>query len=177
MRRRLTTNEVTEARQLFAESLKYQQIWIYENTRFPNWIGRLGSIILRENPPSQNAICLGQRLFFPVILKTTPVDIANLRLEDMGWLLHELTHAWQYQRRGLRYLFHAIRAQISLGTKTYDFGAEKGLKDAIQAGKAFNHFNPEQQAEIVRTCYFRLKKGEDISAWEPFIKEIKLMVS
>ncbi|OGO20190.1 MAG: hypothetical protein A2Z14_10550 [Chloroflexi bacterium RBG_16_48_8] len=176
MRRRLTSNEVAEAKLVFADSLTYKEIWIYENTSFPNWIGRIGSLISKEDPPTKNAISLGKRLFFPVILETAPVDIANLHLTDMGWLIHELTHAWQYQHTGIRYLFDAIRAQISLGSGAYDYGSKKGLEDAHHEGKHFIDYNPEQQADIARAYYFRLKKGEDISAWEPFIEEIKSIV-
>jgi hypothetical protein len=173
MRRRLTQTETDEADIVFGESLAYDKIWIYEGTSLPNWIGRIGSIISKEEPPSNNAITLGNRLYFPVILRTEFSEISNLRLTDIGWLIHELTHAWQFQHIGIRYLFDAIRVQIALGSEAYDFGSKNGLEDALLAGRGFLDFNPEQQGDITREYYFRFKKGEDISLWEPFIQEIQ----
>jgi hypothetical protein len=175
MRRRLTPIEVDEAKIVFGESLAYDEIWTYEDTGFPNWIGKIGSLISKEKPPTKNAVTIGNRLFFPVILQTGSIDILNLQLTDMGWLIHELTHAWQYQHLGIRYLYDAIRVQISLGSGAYDYGSKKGLEDAHTQGKHFLDFNPEQQGDITREYYFRLKKGEDILAWEPFIQEIKFI--
>jgi hypothetical protein len=173
MRRRLTPIERKEADIIFGESLDYDEIWIYEDTSLPNWIGRIGSIISKEEPPSNNAITLGNKLYFPTILKTEFSDTTNLHLTDMGWLIHELTHAWQYQHIGIRYLFDAIRVQITLGSGAYDYGSKKGLEDALQEGKGFLNFNPEQQGDITREYYFRSKKRQDISVWEPFIQEIQ----
>lgn len=173
MRRRLTPLEINEAGLVFGESLANDKIWIYEGTKFPNWIGRIGSLISREKPPSNNAVTLGNRLYFPIILKTTGYDISSLHLTDMAWLIHELTHAWQYQHTGIAYLMDAIRVQISLGSGAYDYGSKKGLEDAHIEGKHFLDFNPEQQGDIAREYYLRFKKGEDFSAWEPFIQEIR----
>ena len=173
MRRRLTPTETDEADTVFGGSLAYDKIWIYEGTSLPNWIGRIGAIISKEESPSNNAITLGNRLFFPVCLKTEFSDITNLHLTDMGWLIHELTHAWQFQHIGIRYLFDAIRQQITLGSRAYDYGSKKGLEDALLDGKGFLDFNPEQQGDITREYYFRAKKGKDISIWEPFIQEVQ----
>jgi hypothetical protein len=176
MRRRLTSIEIGEAELVFGESLACDKIWIYEDTGFPNRIGRIGSIISKDEPPSNNAVTLGNRLYFPVFLKTGFSDIANLLLTDMGWLIHELTHAWQFQHIGISYLFDAIRVQISLGSGAYDYGSKKGLESAYLEGKGFLDFNPEQQGDITRDYYFRFKRGQELSAWEPFIHEIQSIV-
>jgi hypothetical protein len=34
-------------------------------------------------------------------------------------------------------------------------------------------FNPEQQGAITSTYYMRLKRGHDVSAWEPYIQDIR----
>lgn len=173
MRRRLLQNEIDEAKLVFANSLTYERVWLYEQTRFPNWIGKLGSIISGEEAPAKNAITLGYRLLFPVLLQTSPSAIANHQFTDMGWLIHELTHAWQYEHQGIGYLFDAIRVQISLGTSAYDYGSQEGLEKAIQEGKEFIQFNPEQQGEITRDYYIRYKSGANVAAWEPFILQIQ----
>lgn len=66
----------------------------------------------------------------------------------MNWLIHELTHAWQYQHIGIRYLFKAILGHIRLGPKVYEYGGEKGLREAVADGVEFTSFNPEQQGDI-----------------------------
>jgi hypothetical protein len=93
----------------------------------------------------------------------------------MKWLIHELTHAWQYQHLGIRYLYEAIKIQIKLGSEAYKYGKERGLEDAHAVGKTFLEFNPEQQGDIASDYYGRLKTGQDISAWDPYIHELKTL--
>jgi hypothetical protein len=78
-------------------------------------------------------------------------------------LIHELTHVWQFQQIGIRYLFQAILGHMRFGSAVYDFGGEKGLADAVREGKGFAAFNPEQQGAIIRKFYVALKH-EDVSA-------------
>ena len=173
MRRRLIQNEINEAKLIFAKNFTFERVWLYEQTSFPNWVGKVGSIILGGEAPAKNAVTLGYRLLFPVLLQTSAWAIANHQLIDMAWLIHELTHAWQYEHQGIGYLFGAIRAHISLGSSVYDYGSQAGLEEALQEGKQFIHFNPEQQGEITRDYYLRHKNGDDVSVWEPFIKQIQ----
>jgi hypothetical protein len=161
LRRRLTILEIQEASLIFGTSLDFDRVWVHENVAFPNWIGRLGAAITRQNPPGNNAVTLGNRSYFPVQLKIDRQKIENLELRDMGWLIHELTHAWQFQHTGIRYLFKAILEHIRLGSKVYDYGGEKGLKEAVDDGMLFTAFNPEQQGDITRKMYVALKRGEE----------------
>ena len=69
-----------------------------------------------------NAVTLGSTSYFPVTLNTAPDAVAGGNLRDMGWLVHELTHQWQYQRMGLRYLTAALGVQIRLGRRAYEMG-------------------------------------------------------
>jgi hypothetical protein len=89
------------------------------------------------------------------------------------WLVHELTHAWQYQHMGWRYILKALSAQFREKEKAYDFGGDGGLLKSRQKGKLFKQFNPEQQGNITQTFYVRKRKGLDVTAWQPFIDEIK----
>jgi hypothetical protein len=173
LRRHLTSIETNEAELVFGDSLDFGRIWVYEETAFPNWIAKIGSIISGEDPPANNAITLGYRILFPILLNTSQADIENKKWSDMAWLMHELTHAWQYRHIGIRYLFQALYVQITLGSSAYDYGGENGLKDAHEEGKHFIEFNPEQQGDITRDYYTRLKQEKDTSAWDPFIDEIK----
>lgn len=163
MRRRLSTLEIQEAQLVFASSLDYKQIWIHEEMKFPNWVAKIGSAIAGQKPPANNAITIGVHIFFPVKLQIDHQAIENLQLKDIGWLMHELTHAWQFQQIGIRYLFQAILGHMRFGSAVYDFGGEKGLADAVREGKGFATFNPEQQGDIIRKFYVALKH-EDVSA-------------
>ena len=175
MPRGLGTKELDEAEFIFANNLQYEQVRIYESSKLPLWVAKLGSLIAGEDPPSKNAITLRNKIYFSENLETSPFDIQAMDLNDMAWLIHELTHTWQYQHIGIRYLYDAIRAQIKFGSDAYKYGGEQGLKEAHQAGKGFLEFNPEQQGEIARDYYKRLKKGEDVTAWTPFILELKTL--
>jgi hypothetical protein len=98
-----------------------------------------------------------------------PPGTFNLPPADyMPWLIHELTHAWQYQHGVTIWetLFHAIRGR-------YDYGGEAGLVSARREGKRFRDFNTEQQADICKDYYIRQRDGLDTSAWDPYIAEVK----
>jgi hypothetical protein len=66
-------------------------------------------------------------------------------------LMHELTHCVQYQ--------HGVSRVVAAATAIeahYDYGGEAGLLEAIRTKKCFDHFNTEQQADIVRDYYLRV---------------------
>jgi len=63
-------------------------------------------------------------------------------------------------------LYHALFS-------TYDFGGETGLRAATKAGKGFGSFNTEQQGDILREYYKRLLSGADVSAFQPFVNEVR----
>jgi hypothetical protein len=88
----------------------------------------------------------------------------------MPWLIHELAHVWQYQHgvSVFEKLFWALH-----GAKAYDYGGEAGLQSALAQGKRFRDFNTEQQADICRDYYERRKKNKDVSAWQPFIDQMR----
>lgn len=107
------------------------------------------------------------------IARTTPTAInlppgTSRRSYFMYLLIHELTHTWQYQH-GVSIATTASHAIFS----TYDYGGEAGLRAATAAGRGFTSFNTEQQGDICEDYYRRLKAGQDVSAWQPFINEVK----
>jgi type VI secretion system secreted protein VgrG len=169
----MTESEITEARRVFIESIQYDHIWIHEKAKLPNWVAKAGSWIHGQLPPENNAITLGNRVFFPVILKTKENDLANHDFGDMAWFIHELTHVWQYQHFGIGYLFDALFVQLKFGAKSYDYGGKSGLLEAFKTGKTLFDFNPEQQGDIARDFYLLSKQGEETSAWRPFIDQFQ----
>jgi hypothetical protein len=86
----------------------------------------------------------------------------------MPWLIHELTHSWQYQH-GVSLattLYHSIFS-------TYDYGGEAGLLSARAAGKTFTEFNTERQGDILEDYYKRSKAGQNVGAWAPFANDVQ----
>ena len=113
----------------------------------------------------KNAITIGNWVLFGR-------KLATQRPHDMSWMIHELTHVWQYQTMGWEYLTKALNAQKKLGAKAYDFGGEDGLKSRRKDG-GLKKFNMEQQGDIAKKYYQRLLEGGDTSAWDDYIQEMR----
>ncbi|MGB2896126.1 MAG: hypothetical protein WBB65_08180 [Anaerolineales bacterium] len=176
-RRSLSSHESLEAQSVFGASIAYDRVAIIEEIAWPNWVGRIGSWFSRTEAPENNAVTLGNRLYFPKRLSTDNPDDPAGSLADMAWLIHELTHVWQYQHFGIAYLPQGIWAHLRYGPETYNYGFEQGLTRAFAGGDQLENFNREQQGEIARDYYYRLKQGKDVSAWEPFISEFQASTS
>ena len=172
--RRLFAWEIQEARRVFLDQLDYEAVRVHECTAWPDQVNHLGTWLKRMPPPSRhNAITLGNHCYFPVTLLKEPVLAHDPRLELFSWLIHELTHTWQYQKMGWRYIRLALQAQLREGSEAYKFGDEKGLIEAFNQGRKFGDFNLEQQGDIVRYYYERLARGQNTLAWRPFIAQLQ----
>ena len=179
-RRGLTDVEIAEARLVFGPGLDYTRAFVSENVPWPNWVDEVGAVIQRRKRGlvSHNAVTLGNTSFFPIPLDTAAATIEAGNLRDMAWLVHELTHQWQYQRLGWRYLTAAVSVQVAHGRRSYDYqgehdSRESALNSARKFGRKLRQFNMEQQGDIARDYYFALKAGRDCSAWEAFIEEMR----
>lgn len=173
-KRPLSAWEIQEARRIFGNRMRYDLVRIHENVGWPDIPYRL-SLWLRRLPyrEEHNAITLGNHLYFPIPLLEDPVTPEHPDFYKLPWMLHELTHAWQYQHLGWKYLFSALKVQVRLGPKAYHFGGEDGLVATYRLGQRLIDFNLEQQADIVRTYYTRLVQNAEVSPWLPFIREIQ----
>ncbi len=169
--RRLYDWEIAEASYVFGSSLRYDKVLVHECATWTDAIDRLGRR-LKKMPPgtTHNAVTIGFNCYFPVQLpETRPDDIAN---STMSWLIHELTHAWQYQHMGWGYLYLALSAQFRLGARAYDFGGPAALAALRSKGWTLRHFNPEQQGDICRTYYICRCENGDTSNWLPYINDL-----
>lgn len=175
--RKLFPWEIDEIRPIFGISMNYDRVRIHEHNPWPDRIDRLGRKLKGMPEPSEhshNAITLGNHCYFPVSLPSElpdPNDPINYKVD---WLVHELTHVWQFQQMGWSYLWKALIAQFKEKAKAYDFGGEDGLQKSRQKSIKFKDFNPEQQGNIVQSYYARKRLKKDISAWQPFIDEITI---
>ncbi len=88
-------------------------------------------------------------------------------------LVHELTHVYQYERVGTRYLGEAIYVLVKTRRQCYAYGGEVGLKTAVAAGQRYCHFNREQQAQIIQDYCARKLQGADVSAYEPILAQCR----
>ena len=78
-----------------------------------------------------------------------------------AFLLHELTHVWQYEKIGAVYIPRALRAQTS--QMGYNYGGVHQLRQAKESQASIFAFNLEQQGDIVAD-YYKLKNGYK-TAW------------
>jgi len=176
--RRLTDFEIQEARRVFGDGLDYERVRVVENNYFPNFIADIGAALQGRKRTWDNGITLGNHVMFPRSLKTDAATVDGGDLMDIGWLMHELTHAWQFQLVGWRYLYETLSVQIKMGMACYNYQGThatkaKAVRSACQVGQDIEHFNFEQQGDFSRDYYFELRGGREHDAWEPLVRSFK----
>ena len=93
--------------------------------------------------------------------------------QNRGLLIHELTHVYQYECVGSRYMGEAIYMLIKTKRDCYNYGGPRGLAAADAAGRRYHQYNREQQAMITQDYYNRCAKGLETAAYEPFITQLR----
>ncbi len=88
-------------------------------------------------------------------------------------VVHELTHVYQYEQVGTRYLGEAIYMLIKTKRDCYNYGGMVGLVDACSVGLCYRDYNREQQAKITQDYFYYREKGSDVTAYEPFIAQVR----
>jgi hypothetical protein len=146
--RALTGYEINQATKVFKSALDYSKVTIEERSK----VASVGGY----------ARTIGNSIYFPD------------EIRDMGLLVHELTHVWQYQTTGWTYAHKALYAQVVSG---YSFQIDgksehESLLEHRKLGKVLTDFNKEQQGDILESYFRRLQKNEDISAFKPFVDDI-----
>ncbi|HEX5744659.1 MAG TPA: hypothetical protein VFZ09_00370 [Archangium sp.] len=129
-KRSLSDAEVRLLREVFGDGLDYK----------PMRLVRMAPFIAGLN--GSRAFVLGNTLHLPSI------DYDALWRGDRAkaWLLvHESTHVWQYQHRGIGYVAESLWAQ--------SFGEGYDYVKALRAGKPWTKMNPEQQAQLIQDTF------------------------
>ncbi len=170
--RSLIAPELREAQRVFGDSIAWSRVRLIEDAAWPRRLAGVGARLRRQPPPAHNAVTLGHQMYFSRRLETGDDVPAAQRHSDLAWLIHELTHVWQYERLGLRVLQEAAGLHLRPGVNPYDYGGEAGLT-AGPTEKRLSTFNVEQQADIARDYYFRLATGQNTQAWEPFVRSLR----
>lgn len=122
--RGMTNQEIAVARSVFGDSIDYSMVRFDEHSLMAA-IGRT-------------------HVIGHIINSTSNIDDQTM--------IHELTHVWQYENRGLIYIPEALDSQ-NQDDGGYDFGGLAGLQAAKSAGHTIAHFNPEQQGHILETYF------------------------
>jgi len=151
--RSMTEWEIRQAKRVFGGALDYAAVTIAD-----------GSVSAKVASVGGYARTIGNVINFPTGTS-----------RSMSFMIHELTHVWQYQKTGISYIPKALWAQMTEGYSYSDDGKspEDSLKEARAAGKTLYSYNLEQQGDILSDYYRRLQKGEDTSAWDPFVGDVK----
>ena len=178
--RELHAREVTELRKVFGDKINYEAVRIFEGTNIPNLLDDIGRVIkaMPARPDHvHNAITFGNFCFFGREIRTDNIrsfdELDRRELADMKWLVHELTHVWQFQSRGWAYLWDAWEAQRTQKEAAYHYGGRQALEQRRSEGARFADYNPEQQGRIMEEYYAELKveseADRDVTAFEGFI--------
>ena len=133
MSRPLTPGEIELARRVFGEAIDYRGVRISVR-RWGRW-----------------AITFGSRISFPPT--GAPADFAREGTHAQAWLIHELTHVWQFQTTPLRTLLSWAKVVLTGG---YGPGTP-GYRYALPL-KPWRKLNLEQQASAVEHA-FLLRQG------------------
>jgi hypothetical protein len=158
--RPMNGTEITEASLVFGNRIHYSQVRVDEFSFLNTWLFRFWAAFTTwhtVNWPRGSSFATKPAIF-----------------------IHELTHIWQMERRGTQYIAEAPYQGGDGGGYIYavDGNAFSGangpfLNNARGQGRTIWDFNLEQQAEICRHYYQRLKQGSDIAPWQPFIDDIQ----
>ena len=171
--------EIDAARLVLGNTLAYDRVRIHEGEGWPNWVNQIGQRLKGMSavaPGTNNAITLGDHCYFPVVLPATLPGFGDPQDFSIGWLIHELTHAWQYQHMGWPYLFQALSAQLRLGPKVYDLDPPDVMVQKRATGWKLSHYNLEQQATLV-AAYYYFQRSPDanrelITAYAPYVADL-----
>lgn len=131
--RHLTPDEKTMAREVFRDSLDYEEITITRDSLFAAGAPRT----------------IGNTIHLKSSWGHFERDTLDLTDQGKETLIHEMAHVWQYQNGGLAYiplsLISQLRAAISGGSRD----AAYNWREAHAAGLPWEQWNPEQQAAAV----------------------------
>jgi len=150
--RPMTEWEIRQARRVFGDALDYTKVEIQD-----------GSIEGKLVSVGGYARTVGNTIHFP-----------SGGSKHMAFMVHELTHVWQYQKKGWTYAPKCLWAQVTGGYSYTSGGKSKddSLKDARSAGKTLTDFNLEQQGDILSDYYNLLQQGSDVAAYTPFVGDV-----
>ena len=157
--RKLRADEKSEAKLVYKKSPPLDDVQIFEGSFISGMSGWF-----RDNPV---AVTTMRIIHLPTGFDTTVYP------DNRHTLIHELGHVWQGEVTGPYYMGHALASQVTLGNAAYAYGGQPALVANTAAGGKLDKFNPEQQAQVIADFYIELKEGNDTSAFDPYIAEVR----
>lgn len=134
--RPLTAGEITLARQVFGDAIRYDQVRIHHR----KW--------MIFQPPRVTMAPMGHIHFHPRGSMYCH-DFCEGHLAQQAHFIHEMTHVWQAQTRGRWYL-----VLMRYPGMRYSY--------TLKPGWPLTRYNLEQQAEILRH-FFLLRRGQTVA--------------
>jgi len=128
--RALTPGELRYAMQVFGTALDYKRVNVHNERAY-------------FFQPSDTAITPNGEVYFPPA--SYKPDFSG-SITSAAWLIHELTHCWQYQQG----MWVRVRAMLN---RSYEYG------DLSKSQKSFLSYGIEAQASIVED-YFLVAHGK-----------------
>lgn len=171
--------ERAAARQVLGDNLSYASVYIHEGSAWTNWANQIGRWLKRlppADPSANNAITLAHHCFFPVALPTAQPPPGDAHYYAVGWLIHELTHVWQYEHMGWIYLYRALSAQFQLGDAAYTLPSVSELVEKRAAGWTLLQLNGEAEAVLVADYFYLLSdpivNKDQLAAYAPYVADL-----
>lgn len=130
--RPLAPNEIDAARRIFGGSIDYNRVKIYR-----------GVPLL---PALNVAVAPCNRIFFP--RDNCPDDFTQVAPNYQVWLIHELTHVWQYQHR-----FQPVLGGMMLALRGGYRRRNAYVYPPLSGIGRFADLNMEQQADLLAHYY------------------------
>lgn len=149
--RPLNAIEEQEARRVFGDSLSYWRIRLDEWSLIASY-GLYSYHKRTKRAAKDMAMTVFSTIHLSQRLNAEPGN------SDMGWLIHELTHAAQFEHTGAGFWVEALVAQGEAG---YDYGGPPAL-----AGRDLKDFNREQQGDIVKDYYWIINNKKVVTEAE-----------
>jgi hypothetical protein len=134
--RPLTAGELTLARSIFGDAIDYSRVQMVRGKWWPV-------------QPRNSAMAPCGSIYFHPVGGAWSDDFSKESLGRQGFFIHELTHIWQAQKGGTFYL-PLMRHPFCRYAYT------------LEAGKPFERYGLEQQAEIVRHRFLADHGGSPI---------------
>jgi len=164
--RSLNPEEIKLAKSVFGNSINYRLVRLDEAAKTVDWTKQIKGF---KNP----------RPF------TTFHTINSWGKLEKDTLIHELTHIWQYEHGGAKYIPEALA--VNGKDSGYDYKGVSNLRKLRAAGKGMSSFDPEKQAKIVEE-YYLIKTGQasdtkfsggatskDLPIYAHFVKEVSTL--
>ena len=140
--RHLSGPEITYARDVFADSIEYDDIEITRDSVFA------------EGAPRT----IGNTIHLKSSWRHFVGDTLELTEEGRHALIHEMGHVWQYQNGGLAYIPESLLSQISASFSSGTRDAAYEWRPMHDAHVPWERWNPEQQAKAIEDYNVLLRR-------------------